>query len=404
MSTVDFHSLLNLMPAIARGRLSILLRGPHGIGKSQVCYLAAQQMTEWLPEVKEEFGEDYEYEVIERRASQMPDAGDLMGIPFRDGDVARFASMEWYDIACKKPVILFFDEVDRALKDVRQAFFELGDSRKLAGKKLHPYTIIFGAVNSGPHDNNTYHVGEMDPAELSRWVTFDVSPSVKDFIKYAKDPTLRKDIMGNKIGPFHPALVDFLKENNQYIEHKDQFEPNKVYPCRRSWDRLDATLKHAPFLQEALESKSFNNSLFAMAQAFVGDEQATAFADFIKNYEKNVSLKDIIEDGKIDLVSELDNNQIMNLVEKFLDSKYITQNLTASRNKKKLDNLCAFLVKIPDEIAVHCWENTVRKNNKNGTEGVYFNTIELDGETISMQKYISSILGADKERKEKKSA
>ena len=54
--SVDFKTFVSLAPAVSAAKLPVLLRGRHGIGKSQVVYQLAAQLG--LP-------------VIERRASQM---------------------------------------------------------------------------------------------------------------------------------------------------------------------------------------------------------------------------------------------------------------------------------------------------------------------------------------------
>ena len=57
--------------------------------------------------------------------------------------VTKWAASDWFQDACERPVVLFFDEVDRGATEVRQGLFELMDSRKLAGKHIHPDTMMF---------------------------------------------------------------------------------------------------------------------------------------------------------------------------------------------------------------------------------------------------------------------
>ena len=61
----DFATFLSTVPAILDARLPVLVRGRHGVGKSEVVYMIAKQRG--LP-------------VVERRASQMTE-GDLLGLP-----------------------------------------------------------------------------------------------------------------------------------------------------------------------------------------------------------------------------------------------------------------------------------------------------------------------------------
>ena len=143
---VDFKTFLNVVPFVTSVNKPVLLRGRHGIGKSQVVY---------------QYAESVDLPVVERRASQMTE-GDLIGLPSIDGDRTNWNPPNWFKTACEQPVVLFLDEVDRATIEVRQGIFELTDSRKLNGHTLHDDTLIFAAINGGEHGAQ-YQVGDMDP-------------------------------------------------------------------------------------------------------------------------------------------------------------------------------------------------------------------------------------------------
>ena len=169
---IDFATFTTIAPHIVNARFPILIRGRHGVGKSEVVYALARTLS--LP-------------VVERRASQMTE-GDLVGMPDSTprvteagNKVTEWNAPDWFVEACESPVVLFLDEVDRATTEVRQGIFELTDSRKIYGKRLHPDTIIVAAVNGGEHGAQ-YQVGEMDPAELDRWSVFDIEPTIEDWL------------------------------------------------------------------------------------------------------------------------------------------------------------------------------------------------------------------------------
>ena len=216
---VDFKTFVSLAPAVSAARLPVLLRGRHGIGKSQVVYQIAGSLG--LP-------------VIERRASQMTE-GDLVGLPSIEGNRTTFNPPDWFKMACEEPAVLFLDEVDRATLEVRQGIFELTDSRKLNGHNLHPDTLVFAAINGGEH-GESYQVNEMDPAELDRWSVWDVEPTTEDWLAWGKD---------NVDG----LILDFINQNRGHLEHTADIEPNKRYPSRRSWKRLNDVLAQADALE-----------------------------------------------------------------------------------------------------------------------------------------------------------
>ena len=110
---VDFKTFTSVAPYVLAVKKPVLLRGRHGVGKSQVVYQIADGVG--LP-------------VVERRASQMTE-GDLVGLPSIDGDRTTFNPPDWFKEACETACVLFLDEVDRATIEVRQGIFELTDSR-----------------------------------------------------------------------------------------------------------------------------------------------------------------------------------------------------------------------------------------------------------------------------------
>ena len=264
---IDFKSFLQCAPHVIKVRKPILIRGRHGIGKSEVVYQIAESLD--LP-------------VVERRASQMTE-GDLLGMPSPE-----------------------------------------------------------------------YQVNEMDPAELDRYTVFDVEPSVEDWLDWAKE-----NVNG--------VVWDFVNQNRNHLEHSDDFEPNKVYPSRRSWKRLSDCLVDACLLQEA------SPVLFNLSCGFVGFEASVAFNDFIKNYERQVTVEDIIDNGEIEKTNEFDINDHSALIEK-MEAKEIFK---TTLEDKQIQNLANYFVSLPSECCMKLWtalgngelENTTKLHQATTTDG-----------------------------------
>ena len=341
---VDFKTFNQVVPLVTAVKKPVLLRGRHGIGKSCVVYQTAQALG--LP-------------VVERRASQMTE-GDLVGLPSTDGNCTSFNPPDWYHEACAKPVVLFLDEVDRATMEVRQGIFELTDSRKLNGHTLHPETLVFAAVNGGEHGAQ-YQVGEMDPAELDRWTVFDVEPTVEDWLDWAN---------GNVDG----VIWDFNNQNRGHLEHVGEFEPNKIYPSRRSWDRLSECLVAGELLGE--DAKEKTDTIFHLGTAFVGFEASVALVDFVKTYERQVTVADILENGKLDKTANFGINDHAALIEKMEAEKVFADPLPADQVK----NLAAYFVTVPSEIAMKLW-TVMGEGNVDNT--VALHQTEVDGVAVS---------------------
>ena len=332
--SVDFATFTKVAPHVTAVKKPVLLRGRHGIGKSCVVYQTAAGLN--LP-------------VVERRASQMTE-GDLVGLPIIDGECTRFNPPDWFHQACNEAVVLFLDEVDRATIEVRQGIFELTDSRKLNGHVLHADTLIFAAVNGGEHGEQ-YQVGEMDPAELDRWTVFDVEPTIEDWLTWAKENVT--DVIWN-----------FINQNRNHLEHTTEFEPNKVYPSRRSWDRLNECLDQAGFLTEENRMNSLP-MIYELTTAFVGFEAAVTFRDFCEKYENQVLIEDILDKGEIEKTENFTINDHSAMAEKMEAAKTFSELLSDNQ----VQNLVDYLVSIPSEVAMKLF-TIIGNAGENGQQNV----------------------------------
>ena len=352
MATIDYKTFLNVITPIINARFPVLIRGRHGIGKSTIVYQLADKMN---------------MTVIERRASQMTE-GDLLGLPKLAKNVTTWCPPEWLATACNEPVVLFLDEVDRATLEVRQGIFELCDSRKIAGNILHPDTLIFACVNGGEHGSQ-YQVGEFDPAELDRYTVFDVEPTVEDWLDWATANVAQE-------------VWDFINHNHGHLEHKSDYEPNKVYPSRRSWERLSKTLNG---MGDEIENSS---STYQIAQAFIGFEGAVAFNNFLKDYDRQVSIEDLLDEGRHELTKNWKINDHNAMVEKMKSKDIFAGRLSDTR----LENLAKYFVSLPSEIVMVLWQSLAQ------TEESTYNIAKLWAikiDDVLIQDFVVGILNAD---------
>jgi len=349
---------------------AVLFRGRHGIGKSQFCYQISDRLD--LP-------------VVERRASQMTD-GDLLGLPdktklvdfirnavsaFVEGEVSdffvqgsgenetkisrgglekilerleeaedglltkesvtKFCPPAWFKRACEEPVLLFLDELDRASLDVRQGIFELSGSRKLFGRELHPDTRIVSAINGGVHSSQ-YQVSLMGPAELDRWVTFDIRPDVDVWLDWASESD---EVISE--------VWDFINSNRNHLYHSQEYEDGKVYPTPRSWARFSNTLKG---LKEKRDVSDIHSGLVhKMAGASVGLEAAKSFRQFWDDYDREMTCEQLL--GGDWKKSDLDDWGIPDFTS--MIKKLENDSFQEELDKDEIDNLFDFWEASPAE-------------------------------------------------------
>lgn len=333
-------SLTKVLPHIFAQRLGVLLRGPHGIGKSEL----AQELAKILPKYLGIDDEIDELKLIDRRLSQCPDAGDITGLPaittHDDGNnITDLNPMAWFYDACVRPCLLLFDELDRAQPDVKQAVFEVGDSRKIAGHKLHKNTVVMACTNGGVGASAQYMVKKMDPAELDRWACFEFRPTIREWIDWAK----RKNENGEM--NVKSDIIQFIEKHSQHLEFNGDIEPNRIYPSRRSWKRFSDALP-----QEWIETKE--PEIMTLAYSFVGFEAASRFTSYIEKQVKSINIEDVIRKGDLSSCKDCTEPKFAEACNKMAMLNLTTKKMT----HKHLDNLLKFVKTLPEEIFAMFWK------------------------------------------------
>jgi hypothetical protein len=321
MSIKTFTEVAHRLPRTT----SVLLRGDHGIGKSQVVRQVAKMLDGGLP-------------VIDRRLSQMSE-GDMIGLPSTDGETTRFNPPDWFKRACDEPVALFLDELNRATTEVMQAAFQIVLDRELNGWRLHPRTAVFAAINAG----SSYTVNEVDPALLDRFWVIDLTPTTQDWLGWAKSKV-------------HPSVVDFITSNEKFLDPPRNADPGSVQTSRRSWERLSDALIHAGIADDP------NDTLFyPLCLGFVGLEATTAYQSFAKSQDARFTGKDIIDDynnvrPKLKKLNSQDKwNAAVEKVGDYVTSKL--DNLTPDQAA----NLRTFAGDLPAELRISLWSRMTAK-------------------------------------------
>ena len=269
MDIKTFNLLASRLPA----EIAILMQGPTGVGKSHVARGLAKSLD--LP-------------FIDVRGSTMDESD--MGIPdmAKSAEVGAYTKMvpTWYLRACKEPVVLMLDELNRSMPQVMQSFFQIVLDRELGNLadgeslRLHPQTRVVAAVNTGAE----YDVNEMDPALLRRFWVCDIEASAEGWIVWAKENGI-DDIM-----------IDFIRQNPAHLRvDPSSVEAGTVVPTPASWHRLDTSLSHMDWAPSKFAGKSAPDGFYALLTGFIGVEASIAFKSFVQDYELQISAEDVLE-------------------------------------------------------------------------------------------------------------
>ena len=337
---IDINTLMKIAPRLP-SEMSVMLRGPTGIGKSQVVQAIAKTLD--LP-------------VIDVRGSTMDEA-KVTGIPdFEAGKAfkkAMFLLPSWYVRACQEPVVLFLDEMNRANPQVLQAFFQvvldrcLGNDANGEPMPLHAQTRVFAATNFGAE----YDVQEMDPALVRRFWTVDIEPDVNQWCAWATGTGMAS------------SLVDFIRQNPVHWRvdpAAGKVAPGQILPNPASWDRFAISMAHMGVDLDEAAGKKDEGTIYTVLRGFVGTEAAISFVSFLEKYQNNITV-DMLLDGKVDAskLRKLKQADMSDLIEKVgLQCK------EKQWSKSQVENLVNwFREYLPGELQVMLYNTIVSSNN-----------------------------------------
>lgn len=313
-----------------QAKVTPVLIGYHGIGKTSLV---------------EQIAKERNANLIVIRLGQLSDAGDLIGLAdfIRDenGTAIKtvFAAPEMLPTTeTGRETILFFDEINRAHKDLIQAIFQAVETGTQLGPHKLVNTKVIAAMNPPSGD---YSVLDLtDPAFNDRFCHIKFEPTAEEFLGWAKE---------NQNGMF----IEFLQEHKGHIEESlSPLSLAHVKPSRRSAVRFQTILNLG--LPEDLR--------FEIGCGIVGSEAAAAFEGYVKDKPKKINVEDLLKDFNLvkDLVAQhnmpmlsLASEELMSLLA--LESTIIT--------KENVANVNNFLLAIPGDLAIANIFNLIKVEN-----------------------------------------
>ena len=194
--------------------ISVLVKGVHGIGKSERAESYARN-------------KNYHCEVL---FLSHQETGDLIGIPELTDGVTNWSVPVWLNKMYKaekegKKCVLFLDELNRARLDVRQSALQLVLAKQIHQHILPKNTLVLAAIN--PDDD--YQVAELDIALNDRFDVIELKPDAEEWIDWAKNNGVKE------------VIISFIADNPDKLWFKTENELN--HPTPRSWYKTSQFLK-----------------------------------------------------------------------------------------------------------------------------------------------------------------
>jgi MoxR-like ATPase len=344
---------------------SIMLTGPHGLGKSSMWDQAMQELSV-------ETGIPHQLVDI-RLAEREP--GDVIGFPrlvskdrplkvtvkvWVNGKLEDRESTVWDVMTHDLPVwfprdpdwhgAILFDELDRSIREVQQSVMELSNDHRLNMVPLPEHCRVGACCNGAP---DVYTTLVPCPALLSRFLKVPFNPTTDEFFDYY-------DQHGGL-----PVFKSYLTKFQTDLDVPEGIiEPYVVTPNRRAWMKLSDAVKQ--WGESSINLLKEPDFLMKLASGFIGDTIAVNLSTFIKNDYNIHDPEDILDRWDKKLEDEFskapptDVGYYSKMLVEFAGKHGLT--------KKRQVNLTKWFLVIPKESAAGFYQLFLNSQRKVCTE------------------------------------
>jgi hypothetical protein len=245
---------------------TVFLRGPSGIGKSEVVFQTSELLKEY---VKDWCG------VIDLRLAQM-EPTDLRGVPYVSEGRTRWALPDY--LPSTGAGILFLDEITSAPPAIQAAAYQLTLTPQDFG--IPPEWMVVAAGNNKSDRGVTFNLA--GPLQ-NRMCDISVQTTLQDFESHAITKGIR------------PEILSFVRDRPDLL-HK--FEPAQVmspFPSPRAWFAVSDVMELDQPLADRIEQ----------FKGDIGEEAAMVFETHLRIWETMPRIDDILAGKDVPLPKEL---------------------------------------------------------------------------------------------------
>jgi len=227
-----------------------LFKSAPGLGKSSMA-----------KEIAQEFG----LKLIDLRLSQMQDV-DFMGIPFRDGDTAKFLHFNELFPIVGTPIpegyngwLILLDEITSMTRSVEAACYKLILDRMVGSMHLHESVYMMAAGN---RESDKAVARKLGTALQSRVIHYTIRADNKLWLDHA--------IKSN----FDYRVTGFLSYLEDMLHKFDPDHTDDTFPCPRTWE----------FVSMLIDGVDTPNLSLPELAGTVGAGAAVQFNEYIQVY------------------------------------------------------------------------------------------------------------------------
>lgn len=196
-----------------------------------------------------------------------------------------------------RPVVLFFDEINRTDMAVFRELMNIILTRTVNGYRFPWWVFIIAAMNPSTQ-TSMYATNEMDPAQLDRFIKIKVREDANEWAAFAVEHH------------FERGLVEFIANTPGALSPKDKLleDDEKPLPSPRGWHMVDLILKGRSRLDcffSAEERRQKEKDIRAIISAKVGGDAGAMFYSSLSDPTRLVLAEEIFCDNTDEISQEV---------------------------------------------------------------------------------------------------
>lgn len=255
-----------IAPYLFKARVTPLLVGQTGVGKSQL-----------VKQLGKELGFD---RVLDFKLGNLQDQADLLGlmefIKNKQGQTRTvYARPDFWPADPSEKVLVFFDELNRANRQLVQPIMELALEFRHHDYYLPEGCRVIAAMNPATVDYQTNDIS--DSALMDRFAQFKITPTSEEWASY----------MRTKLPEKSHGLINFFAQNEKALRPEMADFNLEVRPSHRKVDIL---------LSDVVTQDPPVDVLQEIAVSMLGAGPAVAFMEHFRTSEKPATASDILND------------------------------------------------------------------------------------------------------------
>lgn len=314
--------------------------GPAGVGKTQICFQIANELTEILfseynaknPDNKQEF------QVMMIKAPVLSRDDFIIPFPVADKDGEYSFKMLYSDFVPKNKDtygLFVIDECSRGDHQLQQLLWQVQNEYAIHRLEFPKNWFVISIDNP---DDSEYSMDNLeDAAGLRRQLHVYVEVSSIDFLTYAIE------------NDFHPYVVEFIQTHPEYLYDFQAQKIGSVYANPASYEKLSDHLWKMEMRRKTIDFVEIENK----ASGLLNTNMTQLFIEFARD-KKDINPKDIFNKFprvKPAIKALLKENNMSKLGELMIGfCTYMTTSMP-DYNKLKLQNILDFLLMMPIDTA-----------------------------------------------------